>query len=470
MFTATVAAACLAVSLPGPGSQPVQAEESDECGPGETWSCKEVENGQDDGYLPDDFDADEKTEAEDLREIIKKYGETNPDFDVDEAEKQIKKEKGRVTRGEMFNVIAAGLDLEHDPDDGYEAVDPLGDRNIVRGRDGDATDTDREDADADADLSNAALAALLDRIKNEAKNNPDPAPTPTYRPSRPSTTSCGSGTHRHSSSGSCHAHPDPGCTTSGTYRAISGSGHTFRATSVCEPELPDCAASVAVTAQQRRSFAAQLRWKTLVGIEATGEPGVRWPPHPDVPGGSDWLIVADSPVWPLLDSGADWEIIDQDGCVWVTTHLETSVIQMLPWRSSHRRIVEQADADRPAAGFDVYLQRWDNLSPTERSGAQRNHVARDIDVRCGFDTAGVDSDSYDECRWELPGPGVWRWEAAACFETTSGEETERDCVTLAVGVEWFLTINDYTQQLTIQATEPAAAGGDADVRHAAVPA
>ena len=82
--------------------------------------------------------------------------------------------------------------------------------------------------------------------------------------------------------------------------------------------------------------------------------------------------------------------------------------------------------------------------------AQQRHANRDVSASCGIETASVSADSYDRCRWELPTPGVWSWQARACFEGVAENATFHECATLARGVEWFLEIIDYTSGITLQ--------------------
>ena len=190
-----------------------------------------------------------------------------------------------------------------------------------------------------------------------------------------------------------------------------------------------------------------------MGVEPQGEPGVSWPPHPDVPGGAEFLVVSQSPVWPVADPGARWETVNQyDGCLWVATHVETHLSQMLPWHSGHRRVMERAGT------FSEYLRRWDNLTPAQQAQAIQHHRDGDLNVRCPLETAMVSEDSYDQCRWELPEPGGWSWQARACFEAGAGHAIYRDCETLAQGAEWFLGIIDYTSGITVLEDPGGAAG------------
>ena len=172
-----------------------------------------------------------------------------------------------------------------------------------------------------------------------------------------------------------------------------------------------------------------------------------------MPGGRQFLVVSESPVWPVVDPGAQWVTVNQqDGCVWSATEVETQVSQMLPWRADHRAALEAA------GGFDLYLSRWDNLSADQQVSTAQRHVDRDIDVQCALATTKVSADSYDQCRWELPASSVWSWRAVACFEAASTVATFRECATLASGIEWFRPIDDYTQLITMQ-SRSAGSGG-----------
>ena len=423
---------------------------SGECDPTTTWACQEITAGINDGYLPEGFNPHDDVDTQDLLLIIEDFGNANPNFDVQAALLALQDAGHETDRGEMFNAIAAGLGIPYNPEDGGDAADELGDLGIVWGHDGDPTHNPYGDADPDSTLSNAALAALLDRIEDYTGSG---GGSPTVGGGAPGP--CATGEHRHTPGGGCHPHPDPGCTASGTYGAIAGSGHSTVVTGVCAPDQNNevCTTGLALTNNDRTAFAAQLRWETLVGIEPQGEPGGPWPPHLDVPGGAEFLVVSQSPVWPVADPGARWETVNQDdGCLWVAAHVETQVSQMLPWRSSHRRALENDSR------FDVYLGRWDNLSPGQRAQAIQRHHNGDVNARCPLETATVSEDSYDQCRWELPESGVWSWQARACFEADAGHAIYRDCATLSQGIEWFLGIIDYTSGITVRADPGDTAG------------
>ena len=130
--------------------------------------------------------------------------------------------------------------------------------------------------------------------------------------------------------------------------------------------------------------------------------------------------------------------------------MQTRLTQLLPWRTSHRSTIDNAHASRPDAGFDTYLRRWDNLTAVQQSQAQQYHRNRDVSASCGVATAMIGADAYDRCRWQLPTPGVWAWQARACFEGVGVDATFHECATLAGGVEWFREIIDYTSGITLQ--------------------
>ena len=374
----------------------------------QSWACKEINAGIENGYLPDDYNPDEDTGAEDLLAIIERYGEHNPGFDADAALATLPQE-GTADRGDMFIAIAIGIGIDVDPEaDPFEVADELADLGILLGLDGDgdgiANPYNRPDADPDSAMTNAELAAFLDRI---------------------STNNGGGG---------------------GGGPGGGGGNPPGRGGDDREP----CTTGLGLTAGDRSRFVSQLRWVTLVGIEPQGEPGRPWPPHPDVPGGTEYLLVAGSPVWPVTDSGGVWYVVSEDGCLWEVISTQTRLTQLLPWRPSHRAAIENADSVRPGAGFDTYLSRWDHLSAAEQAQAQQHHTDRDVSASCGIETAMVSLDSYDRCRWELPAPGVWSWQARACFRGVTENAAFHQCATLAQGVEWFLEIIDYTSGITLQ--------------------
>ena len=375
----------------------------------QSWACKEINAGIQNGYLPDDYNPDEDTGAEDLLAIIERYGEHNPGFDADAALATLP-EEGSADRGDMFIAIAIGIGLDVDPEaDPFEVADELADLGILLGHDGDGDGVtnpySRPDADPDSTMTNAELAAFLDRISTDDDED-------------------GEG----------------GRGSGGVGGSPPGGG---------DDEEP-CTAGLGLAAGDRSRFVSQLRWTTLVGIDAQGEPGRPWPPHPDVPGGREYLLVAGSPVWPVTDSQGAWYIVGDDGCLWEAISIQTRLTELLPWRPSHRAAIENADAARPRAGFDTYLSRWDNLAAVQQAQAQQHHTDRDVRASCGISTAMISLDSYDRCRWELPAPGVWSWRARACFRGVAENTTFHQCATLAQGIEWFLEIIDYTSGITLQ--------------------
>lgn len=224
-----------------------------------------------------------------------------------------------------------------------------------------------------------------------------------------------------------------------------------------------CLAGVdsAITETQRQAWAADVWWETLAPVGAQGEPGEPWPPHPDVPGAASWLVVSKSPVWPVVAP----EVVDvpwaathgEDGCPWLAVGVQTRMEQLLPWRAAERRIIDSAHLARPDAGLGSYLRRWDNLDPDHQTAVIANQPDHDFtSPACALVAAAVSADSQAECSWELPVPGVWRWQARACFEADIGHARFQDCAPLASGVAWFKRPVDYTQGITL--TVPAPAG------------
>ena len=380
-----------------------------------SWACKEINAGIESGYLPDDYNPDADTIAEDLLAIIERYGDHNSGFDADAALETLP-EEGHADRGDMFIAIAVGIGLDVDvAADPFEVADELADLGILLGHDGDGDgDVDpysRPDADPDSTMTNAQLAALLDRI---------------------ATLNGGGG------------------------GGDNGGGRRPDRNDNNEP----CTTGLGLTALDRSRFVSQLRWMTLIGVESQRDPGRPWPPHPDVPGGTEYLAVSGAPLWPVVDSDASWHVSGDDGCQWRAGSVQTRLTQLLPWHTSHRSEIEKADTARPGAGFGIYLSRWDNLSPAQQAQAQQRHLDRDVSTSCGIDTAKVSVDSYDQCRWELPVPGVWSWQARACFEAVAGSARFQECDTLAHGVEWFLEIIDYTSGITVHRDSAVTPGAE----------
>ena len=386
-----------------------------------SWACKEIGSGVQNGYLPSNLDHEADTEGTDLQEIIEDYHEYNSDFNLDAALRAIP--EGETDRGDMFNVLALGLGLIDEPaDDPFELADELADLDILYGhdRDGDGVSNPytRPDADPDSTMTNAQLAAFLDRIPINNGNGGNPGGgDPGNNPGGPG--------------GDPGNNPPP------------------------DPDTPPCSTGLLLTSGLRMSFLSELRWMTLVDIRANGPPGEPWPPHPGVPGGSEYLVVAKSPVWPSVDPQAQWHVSSLDGCLWEAVSVRTGLSQLVPWQSEHRTLIENEAAARPRAGFDTYLNRWDNLSATQQSQAQQYHVSRSVHASCDFaDTLGP-SLAESRCSWELPWAGVWDWTVSVCFEGWTQDRTYHECAVLDHGVEWFLSVLDYTQQITLLNGEPA---------------
>ena len=235
---------------------------------------------------------------------------------------------------------------------------------------------------------------------------------------------------------------------------------------IVDPNICTTGVDGAITDNLRQAWIGELWWESLVSVGAQGEPGEPWPPHPYVPGAVSWLVVSRSPVWPVVDP----DVVDMpwaathgdDGCPWLAIGVQTRMEQMLPWRAAERRMVEAADVARPDAGLGAYLQRWDNLRRDQQAEVIANQPDHDFTTpRCDLAVAAVSADSKTQCSWELPVPGVWHWQALACFEADIGHRQFQDCAPLASGVAWFLSINDYTQGITLNA-DPDGVGAGLD--------
>ena len=235
---------------------------------------------------------------------------------------------------------------------------------------------------------------------------------------------------------------------------------------IVDPNICTTGVDGAITDNLRQAWIGELWWESLVSVGAQGEPGEPWPPHPDVPGAVSWLVVSQSPVWPVVDP----DVVDMpwaathgdDGCPWLAVGVQTRMEQLLPWRAAERRMVEAADVARPDAGLGAYLQRWDNLRRDQQVEVIANQPDHDFTTpRCDLAVAVVSADSKTQCSWELPVPGVWHWQALACFEADIGHRQFQDCAPLASGVAWFLSINDYTQGITLNA-DPDGVGAGLD--------
>ncbi len=415
------------------------------------------------GYLPETFDPDRDSNTEDLRKIIEDFGKRNRYFKTDEALKALRDiESVEVERGDMFNVIAAGLGITYDPNDPFKVASELADRGILYGhdRDGDGVVNpyERPDADPDSTMNNEQLAAFLDRITGSNSNSGGNSNG--QQPNSPG----GQNPNNPGSPGNPGKPVDPDTQEPPNPRNPDS-------TDPNSPEDPDkqgaprvgvCANGLTLDNNSRSRILGHLKWATLVSVKTQGEPGRPWPPHPSVPGGSTYLHLAGSPMWPVVSPQSNLSFTSSDGCRWQVASFEARLTQLVPWDSNHRAMIVRADSARPGTGFGSYLRRWDNLSAAQKAQAQRSHISADVNApSCPMLTAQVSADSYGLCRWELATPGIWTWQANACFEADVNSRQFRDCETLAEGLEWFLEIIDYTSGITLkQASDITPASSD----------
>ncbi len=406
------------------------------------WACGYVNSGVSKGYLPESFDPDRDTNAEDLHKIIEAYGDHNNKFDTDAALEVLKNtDSGEVDRGDMFNVIAAGLGITYDPDDPFKVAAHLADRGILLGhdRDGDGVSNPytRPDADPDSTMNNEQLAAFLDRINIKDSSNPDDNNDNGRNGRKPFTP----------------ANPDPNKPGAPNSQDPIDPNNPSPGSQNPPDDPADviCSNGLTLDVNSRSDLLNRLQWVTLVDVKGQGEPGKPWPPHISVPGGSSYLHLSGSPMWPVVSSQGGWNVIGSDGCSWRVASFEARLAQLLPWEPAGRAMIVSTDALRPAAGFGAYLQRWDSLNAAQKAQAKRNHIDHNFSApSCPTATATVSADSYRHCRWELPTSGVWNWHARVCFESATGGQSFRDCESLADGIEWFLEIVDYTSGVTLQ--------------------
>ena len=374
--------------------------------------CQNINDGIDQGWYPKHLHHGDPTDVADLRDVLEDFGAKNPHFDTQAALGALQDETGDADRFDMAKALANGLGItfaDDDPstpgDERMGAVQKLADLGIVFGYDGDSSTVSDQDFGGSNHMTNGQMASFLNRIKTPGGNSPNPG------------------------------------------SPVPGSPYV-------PPVDPDeaCKAGLPLTNAQRTAFAAQLQWRTNVDIKTASRPGAPWPPHPDVPGGHEFVVVYGSPVWPVVDASAVWKTVSEHGCVWTATEVVTRVSQMLPWRASHRAELEAAD------GFDAYLSRWDNQTAGERTLAPQRHADRDVDVRCAFAMAKVEASSKSGCHWELPHSDAWSWQAVACFKASTDDATYRECATLADGIEWFRTMDYYTRQIAMR-DDVGASGG-----------
>lgn len=223
---------------------------------------------------------------------------------------------------------------------------------------------------------------------------------------------------------------------------------------ILDPDICLAGVDPAITGSQRQAWAADIWWETLAPVDAQGEPGQPWPPHPDVPGAASWLVVSKSPVWPVVDPAVvdmPWATTHgEDGCPWLAVGVQTRMDQLLPWQAADRRMIESAHLARPDAGLGSYLRQWDSLGADQQAAVIAGQPDHDFtSPACELAVAAVSADSQAQCSWELPRPGVWHWQALACFEADTGDARFQDCAPLVIGVAWFKRLVDYTQGITL---------------------
>ena len=199
------------------------------------------------------------------------------------------------------------------------------------------------------------------------------------------------------------------------------------------------------TAGERAALAAEVGWHSFIEAGPAGPAGKPWPPHPELPGGYEHIVIAHSPIWPRVDDPADLDVSTGAGCLWSAEWLQASVTQMLPWIPAHRSAVEAH------GGHASWLGVWDRLSADQQAEAQALHTDGDLtSVACPVDVAADPTEpsdtnaSYVQCRWELARPGVWHWQLDAQFANSGQSVTE----TLAENITWFRSFDAYTIQQT----------------------
>ena len=130
---------------------------SGECNPTATWACDEINAGIDEGYLPEGFNPHDDVDTQDLLLIIEDFGDGNPNFDEQAARLALRNAGTETDRGEMFNVIAAGLDIPYNPEDPFEVADELADLGILYGHDADGDGITNPYTSPDADTDGETL-------------------------------------------------------------------------------------------------------------------------------------------------------------------------------------------------------------------------------------------------------------------------------------------------------------------------
>ena len=215
---------------------------------------------------------------------------------------------------------------------------------------------------------------------------------------------------------------------------------------------PPVSCSWQVNTAAARAVTGEIGWETRVPLSETGKAN---PPHPNTPGGGDFLVVTGDlgagtfpDVWPTWEDDAALDVTDTGGCAWTAQTVITRARQLFMWNESEAALIRQA--------APVEAERWERMNAGQRArlqqqlrGEWRRLGGAGADNRlsvgsaCPLTTPAAGRDRL--CRWGLPHPGVYQWQTTVAYSTveeSTGDELESEMI-IASGVNRFLRLVDY---------------------------
>ena len=197
----------------------------------------------------------------------------------------------------------------------------------------------------------------------------------------------------------------------------------------------------------------EIGWETHIPLSAAGRAD---PPHPDIPGGREYLVVTGDfgdgvfpDVWPVWDAGAVLDVSDTGGCAWTAQSVVTRVRQLFMWNEADAAVIRRVSP--------VTAERWDRMDADQRSRLQ-GQIRREwrrlddeagrmdkviLGSSCPIATSAANRSRL--CQWGLPHPGVYEWRASVTYSTVeeaTGDALESE-LTVASGADHFVRLVDH---------------------------
>lgn len=197
----------------------------------------------------------------------------------------------------------------------------------------------------------------------------------------------------------------------------------------------------------------EIGWETHIPLSAAGRAD---PPHPDIPGGREYLVVTGDfgdgvfpDVWPVWDAGAALDVSDTGGCTWTAQSVVTRVRQLFMWNEADAAVIRRVSP--------VTAERWDRMDADQRSRLQ-GQIRREwrrlddeagrmdkviLGSSCPIATSAANRSRL--CQWGLPHPGVYEWRASVTYSTVeeaTGDALESE-LTVASGADHFVRLVDH---------------------------